>query len=155
MAFDLNFGYQDPTQSMSLMNNQYNPTQSSILSNLGSLGASQPANTGMFSAFSNWLNGDTGRSLFGGTDPSTGFQSMGIVSPTLQGLGSLFQAWNGMQTLGLAKDQFNFQKNAFNTNLANQRQTYNTALEDRIRGRTSDYAGKEQDVQSYLNQNRL
>ena len=154
MAFDLNFGYQAPDQAQ-LLTGGYNPTQSSVLNAPLSTGNAPVTDNGMFSAFSNWLNGDTSRSLFGGTDPSTGFQSMGIVSPTLQGLGSLFQAWNGMQTLGLAKDQLNFQRNAFNTNLANQRQTYNTALEDRIRGRTSDYAGKEQDVQSYLDKNRL
>lgn len=154
MAFDLNFGYQAPDQAQ-LLTGGYNPTQSSVLNAPLSTGNAPVADNGMFSAFSNWLNGDTGRSLFGGTDPSTGFQSMGIVAPALQGLSSLFQAWNGMQTLGLAKDQFNFQKNAFNTNLNNQRQTYNTALEDRIRGRTSDYVGKEQDVQSYLDKNRL
>jgi len=154
MAYDLNFGYQAPDQTQ-LLTGGYNPTQSSVLNAPLSTGGNPVADNGMFSAFTNWLNSDIGRSLFGGTDSETGFQSQGIVAPTLQGLGSLFQAWNGMQTLGLAKDQFNFQKNAFNTNLANQKQTYNTALEDRIRGRTSDYAGKEQDVQSYLNQNRL
>ncbi len=154
MAYDLNFGYQAPDQAQ-LLTGGYNPTQSSVLNAPLSTAGNPVADNGMFSAFSNWLNGDTGRSLFGGTDPSTGFQSMGLVAPTIQGLGSLFQAWNGMQTLGLAKDQLNFQKNAFNTNLNNQRQTYNTALEDRIRGRTSDYAGKEQDVQGYLDKNRL
>ena len=95
------------------------------------------------------------RILFGGTNPETGFQSSGIVSPLTQGLGALFQGWTGMQQLDLARDQLNFQKNAFNTNLRNQTQAYNTALEDRIRGRTSNYEGKEQDVQNYLNQNRL
>jgi hypothetical protein len=156
MAFDLNFGYNQ--DQLPLFDSGYNPTQSAALSSpLSSFGGGNGVadNSGMFSAFSNWMNGDTGRSLFGGTDPSTGFQSAGIVAPTIQGLGSLFQAWNGMQQLGLAKDQLNFQKNAFNTNLSNQTQTYNTALEDRIRGRTSDYSGKEQYVQNYLNKNRL
>ncbi len=160
MAFDLNFGGMSP--QLPLMDSSYNPTQSSLFSGtpLASGSPVSPVanvanNSGMFGAFSDWLGGDTGRSLFGGTDPSTGFQSAGIVSPVLQGLGSLFQAWNGMQTMGLAKDQLNFQKNAFNTNLNNQRQVYNTALEDRIRGRTSNYDGKEQEVQNYLNQNRL
>ncbi|EAA6070268.1 hypothetical protein DQY91_22435 [Salmonella enterica subsp. enterica] len=60
-----------------------------------------------------------------------------------------------MQSLGLAKDQLQFQKDAYNTNLNNSIQSYNTQLEDRIRGRTSNYAGKEEDVQTYLANNRL
>lgn len=156
MAFDLNFGY-TPTQSP-LMDMSYNPTQSSVLTspmNFMGSGTTSPANTGMMSAFTNWLGGDTGRALFGGTDPTTGFQSMGMVSPAMQGLGALFQAWNGMQTLGLAEDQLKFQQNAFNTNLANQKQVYNTALEDRIRGRSSEYAGKEEDVDKYMSEHSL
>lgn len=157
MAFDLNFGgYQ--TSQLPLFDSGYNPTQSSVLgTNLSTpiTGGASVAG-GMGSTFASWLpSEDTMRTLFGGTNPETGFQSSGIVSPLAQGLGALFQGWKGMQQLGLARDQLNFQKNAFNTNLRNQSQAYNTALEDRIRGRTSNYEGKEQDVQNYLNQNRL
>lgn len=157
MAFDLNFGgYQ--TSQLPLFDSGYNPTQSSVLgTNLSTpITGGAPVAGGMGSTFASWLpSEDTMRTLFGGTNPETGFQSSGIVSPLAQGLGSLFQGWTGMQQLGLARDQLNFQKNAFNTNLRNQTQAYNTALEDRIRGRTSNYEGKEQDVQNYLNQNRL
>lgn len=157
MAFDLNFGgYQ--TSQLPLFDSGYNPTQSSVLgTNLSTpiTGGASVA-SGMGSTFASWLpSEDTMRTLFGGTNPETGFQSSGIVSPLAQGLGALFQGWTGMQQLDLARDQLNFQKNAFNTNLRNQTQAYNTALEDRIRGRTSNYEGKEQDVQNYLNQNRL
>nr|UVX65788.1 MAG: hypothetical protein [Bacteriophage sp.] len=157
MAFDLNFGgYQ--TSQLPLFDSGYNPTQSSVLgTNLSTpITGGAPVAGGMGSTFASWLpSEDTMRTLFGGTNPETGFQSSGIVSPLAQGLGALFQGWTGMQQLGLARDQLNFQKNAFNTNLRNQTQAYNTALEDRIRGRTSNYEGKEQDVQNYLNQNRL
>lgn len=157
MAFDLNFGgYQ--TSQLPLFDSGYNPTQSSVLgTNLSTpITGGAPVTGGMGSTFASWLpSEDTMRTLFGGTNPETGFQSSGIVSPLAQGLGALFQGWTGMQQLGLARDQLNFQKNAFNTNLRNQTQAYNTALEDRIRGRTSNYEGKEQDVQNYLNQNRL
>ena len=157
MAFDLNFGgYQ--TSQLPLFDSGYNPTQSSVLgTNLSTpITGGAPVAGGMGSTFASWLpSEDTMRTLFGGTNPETGFQSSGIVSPLAQGLGSLFQGWTGMQQLDLARDQLNFQKNAFNTNLRNQTQAYNTALEDRIRGRTSNYEGKEQDVQNYLNQNRL
>ncbi len=158
MAYNLDFTGMNPNQDFSLFgDNSYNPMQSPALTGSTALGTiTSPATDGSFlSSFNSWLQGDTGRSLFGGTDPSTGFQSAGIVAPTLQGLGSLFSAWNGMQSLGLARDQLQFQKDAFNTNLANSTQSYNTALEDRIRGRTSNYEGKEQDVQTYLNNNRL
>lgn len=157
MAFDLNFGgYQ--TSQLPLFDSGYNPTQSSVLgTNLSTpITGGAPVAGGMGSTFASWLpSEDTMRTLFGGTNPETGFQSSGIVSPLAQGLGALFQGWTGMQQLGLARNQLNFQKNAFNTNLRNQTQAYNTALEDRIRGRTSNYDGKEQDVQNYLNQNRL
>lgn len=158
MAFDLNFGgYQ--TSQLPLFDSGYNPTQSAVLGGLGTSISPTAGNSvlgGMGDSFASWLpSEDTMRTLFGGTNPETGFQSSGIVSPLAQGLGALFQGWTGMQQLGLARDQLNFQKNVFNTNLRNQSQAYNTALEDRIRGRSSNYEGKEQDVQNYLNQNRL
>ncbi len=83
------------------------------------------------------------------------WQTPGLVGGIAQGVGALASAWNAHRGLGLARDQFRFQKEAYNTNLANSIQSYNTSLEDRIRGRTSDYEGKEQDVQSYLNRHSL
>ena len=155
MAYDLSFGYQNPTDQLGFGTGGYNPTQSSVLGGMGSVPLSSDASS-LGSTFSSWLpSQDTMRTLFGGTDPSTGFQSSGVVAPVAQGLGALFQGWTGMQQLGLARDQLNFQRNAFDTNLRNQSQAYNTALEDRIRGRTSDYAGKENDVQRELTAKRL
>ena len=51
------------------------------------------------------------------------------------GLGQLGQLYLGLQQLGLAKDSFNFQKQAYNKNLANQTASYNTQMKDRISGR--------------------
>lgn len=79
-------------------------------------------------------------------------QNLGAV---FQGISALTNAYLGFQQLGVAKDSLRFQKDAFQTNLRNSTQSYNTQLEDRIRGRTSDYAGKEADVQAYLDKNRL
>lgn len=159
MAYNLDFTGMNPNQDFSLFgSNAYNPMQSSVLNaSPTTLGGVNPpvADDSLMSAFNSWLKSDTGRTWFGGTDPDTGYQSTGIVAPTLQGLGSLFSAWTGMQSLGLAKDQLQFQKDAYNTNLNNSIQSYNTQLEDRIRGRTSNYAGKEEDVQTYLANNRL
>lgn len=98
-----------------------------------------------------WL---TGQSAFGGkqygqigTDQSGNAimgqtQSSGWVSPLTQALGSGVNAWLGMQQLDLAKDQLGFQKQAFQTNLANQTQLTNQAMYDRARQRAS-YAGQD------------
>jgi hypothetical protein len=77
------------------------------------------------------------------------------LSAVMQGIGALTSAWLGYQNLRVAKDQLSFQKDAFSKNYKNQTQSYNTSLEDRIRGRTADYAGKEADVQAYLDKHKL
>lgn len=77
------------------------------------------------------------------------------LGTVVQGIGALTNAWLGYQQLQQAKEGLAFQKTAFNTNLRNSTQNYNTSLEDRIRGRSADYAGKEADVQSYLAKHRL
>ncbi|WP_318465439.1 hypothetical protein [Photobacterium leiognathi] len=64
-------------------------------------------------------------------------KSTGWVNPTLKGVGSVMGGWNAMQQLDLAKDAFNFQKDAYNTNLANQTQLTNQAMIDRQRARHS------------------
>lgn len=79
-------------------------------------------------------------------------QNLGVA---IQGLGTLTNAWLGYQQLQQAKKQFSFNKEAWQKNYTNSTKNYNTALEDRIRGRTADYAGKEADVQAYLDKNKL
>lgn len=71
------------------------------------------------------------------------------------GIAALGQAFLGFKALNQAKDEFGLQKTIANSNLNNSIKSYNTSLEDRIRGRTSDYAGKEGDVTSYLEKHRL
>ena len=48
---------------------------------------------------------------------------------------SLANAYFGWKNLGLAKDQFNFQKESWNKNFANQVSTTNTQLEEQARKR--------------------
>lgn len=106
----------------------------------------------------------TGLSSFdsGAPAPQTFMQKLGGWASNgnnLQGaaaaLGALTQAWMGYQGLKTARDQISFQKKTWQKNFENQTKTYNTRLEDRIRGRTADYGGKENDVQSYLNKHKL
>ena len=79
-------------------------------------------------------------------------QNLGAV---IQGFGTMAQAYLGWQAMKQAKQQLNFQKEAFNANLNNSISSYNTSLEDKIRGRTSNYEGKEADVQAYLAKHSL
>ena len=73
---------------------------------------------------------------------------------TIQTLGSL---WNSFQQHKLAKQTFKLQKEAYATNLANQEQSYNTELEDRISARyaTEGRANVAGDTAAYLEKNRL
>lgn len=146
--YDLNFGkYGGPMTAAGMravtgqsMPDMMNP---SYVVDANAINAS--ANPGMFS----WLKGDTMQTLFGGQNEQGNFQP-GIVSPMLGGMGALFQGWSGLQQSKVAKDALNFQKQAFQTNLANQTQSYNTQLEDQYKARTSDYAGKDKDVAKYM-----
>jgi len=105
--------------------------------------------TGGFSSFLDSIGG-----WVGGKDKNGNTQvgALGAGLGALQGLGNLYA---GFQSYGLAKQQLALQKQAYETNLRNSVASYNTGLEDKIRGRTSNYDGKEADVQSYLASHKL
>lgn len=88
-------------------------------------------------------------SLIGTTDqPGWGGMALGAA----QGLGS---AYMGMQQLALAKQTLAANQRQFDMNYAAQRQTTNTALEDRQRARVASNAGAYQSVGDYMNANRV
>lgn len=68
--------------------------------------------------------------------------NMPLFSAGIQGLSQLGNIYLGIKQLGLAKDSFNLQKRAFETNLANSTSSYNTQMRDRINGRS--YATEEE-----------
>lgn len=68
--------------------------------------------------------------------------NMPLFSAGIQGLSQLGNVYLGIKQLGLAKDSFNLQKRAFETNLANSTSAYNTQIRDRIAGRS--YATEEE-----------
>lgn len=70
-------------------------------------------------------------------------------------LGGLAQIYFGFQQQKLAKKQFAFQREAFNTNLRNSVQSYNTALGDRIRARHFTEGKSDSETAAYLKENRL
>lgn len=79
----------------------------------------------------------------------------GNFSNIMDGVGSLGQLLMGIKSLGIAKDQLAFSKEAYKTNLANQTKSYNTALEDRIRSRYVTEGKSSADADSYLSRNNL
>ena len=95
----------------------------------------------------------------GGFLSSLQSQGLGFNIPTLQlgfgalqGLGNL---WGGIQTNRLARDNFRLTKDVTNTNLNNSIQSYNTALDDRIRARAAVNGMSAGEVDAYLAKNRL
>lgn len=68
--------------------------------------------------------------------------NMPLFSAGLSGLSQLGGLYLGLKQLGMARDNFNLNKRAFETNLANQIRSYNTQVSDRIAGRS--YASEEE-----------
>lgn len=79
-------------------------------------------------------------------------QTLGMGLNALNSIGNLWGAW---QASKIAKDQLDFTKATTNTNLNNSIQSYNTALADRARARGAAEGQTAQDIQSYIDQNRL
>ena len=87
--------------------------------------------------------------FFGRMGGMEGFASLA------QGLASLGQIYGAFQGVKLAKEQLGLQREAYQTNLANQRQSYNTALEDRINTRHVMEGRGAGETEAYLAKNRL
>lgn len=76
----------------------------------------------------------------------------GLILGGVQVLGNL---WNSYQSQKMAKKQMSFAREQWDTNLANQTQTYNTALEDRIRGRYAQGTRSEEQLSSEIDKHSL
>lgn len=100
---------------------------------LGGMGGAQGANQG-------WL-GRIG-----------GLEGIGSIAQALGSLGGIYTSMQGMK---IARDQLNFSKNAWNTNVRNQTQSYNTALEDRLRSRGVAEGRETSEVDQQLARHRL
>ena len=93
--------------------------------------------------------------FIGTRDPVSGQMSQGWGGLALGAGQALMNGLMGMRQYGLARRQFEFQKNAWNQNMANQRKTINTQMEDRQRARVAANPTAYQSVGEYMNQNRL
>lgn len=92
----------------------------------------------------------------GGVQQGSGFFSpqggAGLVLGGIQVLGNL---WSSFQAHKMAKKQMSFAREQWDTNLENQTQTYNTALEDRVRGRYATGTRTEGELQGEIDQHSL
>lgn len=81
--------------------------------------------------------------------------NLGTLNLALQGIGTIGSLWQAFEANKLAKEQFNTSKAFANANLANQIQSYNTALEDRSRSRAFVEGQSPEQAQAYIDKNRL
>lgn len=81
-----------------------------------------------------------------------GLEGLGSIG---QGIGSAVQAYAALKGLGLAKDQLNFSKDAYQTNLRNTTKDYNTSLEDRAGARFAAENRGAGELEAYVAKNRL
>ena len=81
--------------------------------------------------------------------------NLGTGQLALGGIGTIGNLWSAWQAQKLAKEQFNYQKGITDTNLANQIQSYNTALSDRINSRGFVQGDSQSTIDQYIEENSL
>ncbi|MFP3556412.1 hypothetical protein SB861_37715 [Paraburkholderia sp. SIMBA_049] len=117
----------------------------SSLNNFGLASPTQGANAGGIAG----LGGVAG-------SPSNG---LGMNLPTFQlglsGLSTLANLYTGLKSLGLAQDQFSFNKDMTAKNYANSVASYNTALSDKANARAVTEGQSTAARDAYINANRL
>ena len=93
---------------------------------------------------------------YGGQSGSGMGWNMGTLQTGLQGLSTIGNLWGAFQGNKLARKQFSLASDAYNTNLTNQIKSYNTTLEERIKGRhpTNDVAAQAK-ADAYIAANKL
>ena len=107
----------------------------------------QPA--GMFG-----IGNDTWAKWLGGK-AADGTSITGIAPTAFNAISGIMGAWNGMQQLDLAKDQFAFQKQAFNKNWAAQTKLLNSQMRDRQNARNAADDAAYQDTTDYMRENEV
>lgn len=104
------------------------------------------------------LNALAGMSNGGGAGEGGWFQKMGGIEglgSITSGLGNLAGIWGAIQQVGLAREQLKFDRSSYATNLGNQTQSYNTALEDRVMSRYSPDSPHQKQAAAYLKKHSL
>ena len=107
----------------------------------------QAANTGIGAALTANKSGNNLATPLG--------MNLGTGQLVLGSIGTLGNLWAAFQAQNLAKEQFEFQKGVTNTNLANQIQSYNTSLIDRINARSFMQGDSQETTDAYIAANLL
>lgn len=81
--------------------------------------------------------------------------NLGTGKLVLGGIQAIGNIWNAWEANKLAKEQFAYKKDVTEANLANQIQSYNTTLEDRIRSRSAMESTSQASATSYLDSHKL
>jgi len=102
-----------------------------------------------------WGNpvGQDGKSTMGGLG-GIGWNSKSL-NLGLEAFGTLGNIWNAWEARKLAKEQFKFQKDITNTNLANSIQAYNTRLYERTRAADQTAGRSEDQTLAYTKANEV
>ena len=95
------------------------------------------------------INPITGQAIKPGFFGKGGMAEIGLGA--IQTLGSL---WNSFQQNKIAKESLQLQKQTFRKNIQNQTQTYNTALDDRIRARFAS-EGRSEQADAHIDKHKL
>lgn len=131
------------------------PVQTTAVNNQGAAPVYQPVSvSGAAGAAAQPVMSPGGTQAGVGAGKGGFFQPGGGASLILGGIQTLGSLWNSFQQNKLAKKSFALQERAFETNLANQTKTYNTALEDRINARYAT-EGRSQEAAGYIDKNKL
>lgn len=80
------------------------------------------------------------------------FDAIGSLADTIGSFGKLYMGYKANK---LAEESLAFQKQSYETNLANQISSYNMALEDRINARTAQKNGTQAEADAYINKHKL
>ena len=111
------------------------------------------ANTPDMNFKKSWWDGALDKS-----NRTTGEISQGWLSPAIQGVGALANAYLGYQQLQLGKSQLEQNKKIFNLNFGAQSQTLNTQMEDRQRARVASAGSGSSSLDSvdtYMSKNAI
>ena len=81
--------------------------------------------------------------------------NLGTGQLVLGGISTIGNLWASWQAQKLAKEQFNYQKGITDTNLANQIQSYNTALSDRMNARGFMQGDGQSTIDQYIEENSM
>lgn len=146
------YGYNDVTTNGSTLTNTQIGATNATMAPLGTVNTGGAVQGVDVTAASAPGTTQTGGTFFKNADGSFNTNNLQLSMGGIQMLGNL---WNSYQQQKIAKEQLSLARNTFQTNLENNRTTYNTALEDRIRSRYNTEGRTTAEADSYLSKHSL